>query len=335
MNSQQKKVFNIIITCFMIIYTIITITPFYFLFVSTFVPTKDSTKLHLWIPPAEKFNMDSKYGNMSVFYNLNLDEFKKEMGLKGYINPNSTMKDLSEKYKIPEKKFVDFLEPFLRYNGYFTIIKNGFLRSFIVTVIVTLTIIFVGGLLSAMTASVIAKFRKKWHERVYNLYLFSMIISAAVLMLPTYLIMTKYLHLYDNYMALILLGIQGGAIQTMIFTNYISTIPDALKESVDIDGGSRLQYFFKILLPNCKTPFAAFVAIMLPLNWNNLLNGILYLKPEHQTLMALLSTLNGTYTTNFQAIYSGLFLAILPLLIVYLFFQNLFVKSAMLGAVKG
>ena len=102
-----------------------------------------------------------------------------------------------------------------------------------------------------------------------------------------------------------------------------------------MDGGTRFTYFFRILFPNLATPFASFVAIMLPNVWNNLMNAVLYLKPENQTLMAMINTLNGTYATNFQALYSGLLLSMIPLLLVYLIFQNLFVKSAMVGAIKG
>jgi len=145
----------------------------------------------------------------------------------------------------------------------------------------------------------------------------------------------KYLNLYNNHLALILLGAQGGAIPVMIFTSYISTIPEELRESVEIDGGTRLTYFIHILLPNMKTPFASYMAIILPNVWNNMINGILYLAPEKQPITALISSLIGTYATNYQAMYSGLFMSAVPILAVYLVIQNLFVKSAMLGAVKG
>ena len=75
--------------------------------------------------------------------------------------------------------------------------------------------------------------------------------------------------------------------------------------------------------------------ITLPNVWNNMLNGVLYLSPQKQPVTALISSLSGTYATNYQAMYSGLLMSIIPLLIVYLLFQNLFVQSAMLGAVKG
>lgn len=333
--KNKKNALRFGITLFLVIYTIITLVPFYFLFVRSFVATKDSTELHIWIPEPEEFNMNYKYGSMATYYNMDLDEFKEEMGITGYVNPNLTMTQIAEKYSVPEEMIIAYLKPLVNYNGIITIWKAGFLRAFLNTMIIVIGTLTIGGLLTIMTSSVLARFRKKWHLRLYNLYIFSMIIPGAVLMLPRYVIMTKYLGLYDSYFALILLGAQGGAIPIMLFTSYIATIPHELWESVSVDGGSRLQYFWHILLPNMKTPMAAYLAITLPGVWNNMIYGVLYLKKEHQPITSLISTLNGTYTTNFQAMYSGLLLSIIPILLVYFFFQELFVSSAMLGAVKG
>lgn len=333
--KNRKRAIHFIITFFLIVYTLITISPFYLLFVRSFVATKDSTELHLWIPKPEEFNMNYKYGSMATYYNMDLDEFKEEMDITGYVNPNLTMVQISEKYDIPEDKIISYLKPLVNYNGIFTIWKAGFLRSFKNTMIIVFGTLVAGGLFTIMSASVLARFRKKWHLRLYNLYIFSMIIPGAVLMLPRYIIITKYLGLYDSYLALILLGAQGGAIPIMLFTSYIATIPHELWESVAVDGGSRLQYFWHILLPNMKTPMAAYLAITLPGVWNNMIAGVLYLSKDKQPITSLISTLNGTYTTNYQAMYSGLLLSIIPILLVYFFFQKLFVSSAMLGAVKG
>jgi ABC-type glycerol-3-phosphate transport system permease component len=331
----QKKSSKVIITIFLSLYVLITIMPFYFLFVRAFVPTKDATTLYMWLPKPEEVKQEARFGGIATYYNLKIDKFQADFGIKGYVNPQLSLGALAKKYNIPWDKIESYFAPFLRYNGFITAWQNGILKAFFSTLLVAVGSIAFGALLTIMTASVIARFKKRWHTFIYNLFLMSMIIPTAVTMLPNYLVMTKYLGLYDNYLALIILNIQGGAIPIMIFTSYISTIPDSLWESVRVDGGSRLAYFTRILLPNCKTPFASYVAILLPMIWNNLLASVLYLKPEHFTITALINNLQGTYTTNFQAVFSGLLISMIPILLVYLVFQNLFVKSAMLGAVKG
>lgn len=342
-NASQKlpikkrhkiKLSRTVITSILIIYIIITLIPFYFLFVRSFVATKDSTTLHLWIPAEEEINLNYKYGNLSTYYSLDLAKFKEDMGLTGYINPNISMTQLAEKYEIPEQRIKDYLRPLVRYNGFYTIMQNGFVRSVMNTILIAGGTLLLGGMLTIMTGSVLAKFRKKWHQRVYNLYILSMIIPTTVTMLPCFMIV-RTLGLYDNFLSLILMGAQGGAIPVMIFTSFIATIPDELYESVEMDGGNRWTYFWRILIPNMGTPFASYIAITLPNVWNNMLNGVLYLTPEKQPVTALINSLSGTYATNYQAMYSGLFMSVIPILLVYLCFQNLFVKSAMLGAVKG
>ena len=114
----------------------------------------------------------------------------------------------------------------------------------------------------------------------------------------------------------------------MVFTSYIATIPKELKESVHMDGGKHYHYFIYVILPLMGTPFAVFASITLPWFWNDLLHGLLFLKPASYTLPAFIASIGGTFTTNFEAIFSGVLFSLLPILLVYLIFQKMFVNSA-------
>lgn len=209
------------------------------------------------------------------------------------------------------------------------------MKSLLATIIVTGASVLVGGLLGIMTGSVLAGFRHPWHMLIYNSYLLNMIIPPMMVILPQYIIMTRVLGLDNTYLSLILLHIKGGALSTMVFTSYIATIPKELKESVQMDGGRHHNYFFEILLPLCGTPFAVFASITMPWFWNDLLHPLVFLRPENYTLPAFIASIGGTFTTNYEAIFSGVLFSLLPILIVYLVFQKLFIRSAMAGAVKG
>jgi len=334
--TVKKKTSVIIISVILILYSIMTLMPFYFLGVRSFVPTNKSAEFHLIPPKLEEFNMESTYGNLATFYNIDLSKAKKELGLKGYINPNTTWLQISEEFNIPSEKVSEYFSPYIKYNGWITILTdNRIVRSLIMTVVLTVSSLVVGGLLAIATGSVLAGFRKRWHSWIYGLYMLQMIITPVMIIIPVYLILGKYMGLANTYFALFLLFIKGGAIPVMIFTSFIAGIPSALKESVDIDGGSRLQYFFHVLLPLTKVPFATFAAITFPIIWNDLLQGLVFLKEDKFTLIPMINSLQGTFTTNYQAIYAGLCLSIIPVLIIYLAFQNLFVRSALSGAIKG
>ena len=247
-----------------------------------------------------------------------------------------TFKQLAENYNLSEEKIKKYMNPFFTYNGWFTVLKGGkFIRSLLSTVFVTVSTIMLGGLLGISTGFVLAGFRKKWHFYFYNLYLLQIVIPPVMIMIPQFIII-KSLGLYNSYLSLLLFHIKGGALSTMLFASFISQIPKELRAAVEIDGGGHFTFFYYILLPLCRVPFAAFAVIMAPRIWNDLLYPLLFLKAENYTLTAwILSFTGGAFATNFQAIYSSLFISFIPIFLVYLIFRKLFVRSLMAGAVKG
>jgi ABC-type glycerol-3-phosphate transport system permease component len=162
-----------------------------------------------------------------------------------------------------------------------------------------------------------------------------MIVPPMMVIIPQYLILAKMLGMQDSYLPIILLHAKGGALSTMVFTSYIATIPRELRESVYMDGGKHYHYFFHVILPLMGTPFAVFASIAMPWFWNDLLHGLLFLRPENYTLPAFVAAIGGSQGRNFEAVYSGVLLSLVPILVVYLVFQKMFIRSAMAGAVKG
>ena len=100
-----------IIGVLLLLYCVITLTPFYFLIIRSFVPTRESTTLHLW-PPA--VNTDSllkaKIGNMATFYNLDLEAFKAKFGIEEYVNQNLRLSQFATKYDVPEEALIAYLQ---------------------------------------------------------------------------------------------------------------------------------------------------------------------------------------------------------------------------------
>ena len=80
---------------------------------------------------------------------------------------------------------------------------------------------------------------------------------------------------------------------------------------------------------------ASLTVIMLPLVWNQFLQPYVYLDPANTTLLPLIQSFTGQYTTNFQVTYTGVFVSIIPLLVVYILFRRWFIRGVMAGAVKG
>lgn len=332
---QRSTTKNVLIAAALLIYCAITVLPFYTLIVRAFTPTIESTELHFWIPDRRPLSMNARIGDLATVYNVDARAFRREMGITGYVNPQLSLSAIADKYEIDPERIRTYLEPYVQYNGIFTILGNGFVRSLIATIVVTGASVLVGGLLGIMTGSALAGFKRRWHMFVYNSYLLNMIIPPMMVILPQYIIMTHYLGLQNSLLSLILLHIKGGALSTMVFTSYIATIPKELRESVYMDGGKHYHYFLYVLLPLMGTPFAVFASITMPWFWNDLLNALVFLRPENYTLPAFVASIGGTFTTNYEAIFSGVLFSLAPILAVYLIFQKMFIRSAMAGAVKG
>lgn len=333
--STLSRTSNRFLVAFLLVYCLVTLSPFYFLAVRAFTPTRDSTELHLVPPEKRDLAPVSRIGNLATINTIDLKKFRQKFGLKGYMNPQLSLQQISEKYDVPLDDIIDYLEPQVHYNGVFIVIDRGYVGSLLGTIWVAGVSVLVGGFLGIMTGTALAGFRHRWQLPVYNLYLLNMIIPPMMVILPQYLIMTRYLGLTDSYLAVILLHIKGGALSTMVFTSYIATIPKELRESVAMDGGRHYHYFWHVILPLMGTPFAVFASITLPWFWNDLLHGLLFLAPENYTLPAFIAAIGGTYGTNYEAVFSGVLMSLAPILLVYVVFQKMFIRSAMAGAVKG
>jgi len=352
--SRRKRLLRGFALAVMLIYTGLTLFPFYSLFVRSFVSTKDSAELHLWIPKADEVNMEAQIGNLSVFYDLDTNDLKEALGIpeKDFIMSRTTLRQLAEKYDIPEEKIRDYFAGFYTYNGWKTLLTGdlygtNFWETLARTILVTALSVLFGIILAIFTGYGLAGLRRRDQMLVYNLYLLQMVIPAMLILLPQFLMFQWFFKLFPGYenagtmryglqlSAIVLINIKGTALSTMIFTAAISGIPKELEESAVIDGASSWQYVRYVLLPLLKVPIVSLLVIMLPLVYNQFLEPYVYLDPANATLLPFVQSAVGQFSTNFQLIYSAIFASIIPLVLVYLMFRKWFVEGVMAGAIKG
>ena len=281
--SLQKRISKTLIFAFLILYTLVTLFPFYALFIRTFVGTKHATDLWLWPPPMEEASLKYQWGNLSVFYNLDLDKVKEDLGIPedAYIQARWTLERIAKEYDIPEQRIVDYFTPYSVYSGWIVLLNdNKFWPALFRTILVTALSLVGLNLLSILTGFGLAGLRRKDQVIVFNIYLLSAVIPAMMILLPQYMIVQRLLNLIPGYavsgsstryisqlVAIILLNIKGGALGTMVNTAFISSIPRDLEEAAEIDGASTLQYLRYVLLPLLKVPMASLTVVVLPSLW--------------------------------------------------------------------
>lgn len=226
------------------------------------------------------------------------------------------------------------------------VLGRAFGMSVLVTAIGTATNLLISSLLAYMLSK-----RNLPGVKVINfLVIFTMLFNGGLV--PTYLVYTKTLGIKDTLFALIVPSLMMSAFLIMLMRNYFEhSIPESLYESAYIDGAGEFYVFYKIVLPLSK-PILATVGLLVGIAyWNDWQNGLYYLNDTKlYTIQNILNDINQNI--QFLASNSGTgvdiselptttvrmaiaVVGILPILILYPFFQRYFVKGITMGAVKG
>jgi raffinose/stachyose/melibiose transport system permease protein len=163
-----------------------------------------------------------------------------------------------------------------------------------------------------------------------------MLIPAKLAILPLF-IQLKWMHLLNSHLGLILVY-AAGALPAAIFimSGFFRALPADLDNAARIDGASEGQLLRKVLVPLVK-PGLAIVAIYsaIPI-WNDFFLPLVFLQdPTKKTIMQGLTAFFGEYQSQWGALFAGLTLAALPLIVLYLLLSEQFIKGLTAGAVKG
>jgi len=164
----------------------------------------------------------------------------------------------------------------------------------------------------------------------------------ALMMLPTSVLMIPMLRtvqqigLLNNFLGLILVYC---ALQLpfsiYLMTAYYRRIPTEVIEAAAVDGASPLRALWSVVLPLVRPGLLTLATLNFLWLWNELLYGLLLLQgPDKRTLMAGLALLNGEHTAGIPLISAGLSIALIPPLLVFMFFQRNLAEGITAGAVK-
>ena len=163
----------------------------------------------------------------------------------------------------------------------------------------------------------------------------SMMIAPQVIIIPLHSMLTQ-IGLINMRTGLVLVYVTlATPFGTYLMTSYFRGIPRELVEAAEVDGASHLQVLWHVMLPVARPALITLGIFNFLWMWNELLFSLLILKDDSvRTLMVGVANLRGQYTTNIPYLSAGLFLAALPVLIVFLIFQTQLTKGMTMGAVK-
>ena len=208
-------------------------------------------------------------------------------------------------------------------------------NSLIITVCATILTIVV----SSMTAFVIVR-NGRWKvcTLMFSLMIASMVIPFQVLMVPLVSVYGGMLGVLNHRLTLILMHVGFSVSMAMfMFHGAIKTnIPLELEEAATIDGCSRWTTYWRIVFPLLKPTVATVAIINAMAYWNDyLLPSLVLTRKELYTIPIATQAFYGTYSTDIGLVMAALLLAMLPILILYVFLQRYIVQGVTAGAVKG
>jgi arabinosaccharide transport system permease protein len=211
------------------------------------------------------------------------------------------------------------------YNYYF-----WYRNSVIIAIVFTL----ISLLLSSMVGYGLAVYRFRGRNLLFGLVLIVMMVPVEIIMLPLYKLSIT-LKLMDNMWGVIL-PFAVAPLPIFFFRQFASGLPKDFLDAGRIDGCTEYGIFFRIMVPLMLPAFGAMTILQALGSWNNFLWPLIVLRStEKLTLPIGLSTLITPYGNNYETLTSGSVLTILPILILFLFFQRFFIAGLTVGGVKG
>lgn len=208
---------------------------------------------------------------------------------------------------------------------------RGFVNSLIISICSTACNIY----FSTMTAFALVAYEWKLRKPFFTLIMAVLMIPAQVTSIGFYQFMYQ-IGMTNNFLALILPSIQAPTTVFFMRQYMIPSLPMEILQSGRIDGAGEFRIFNQIVLPMMKPAMATQAIFAFVGSWNQLfIPQILLTKQDMFTMPLMVSLLNGDiYRTEYGAIYLGLLLTVLPLLVVYFLLSKYIIAGVALGGVK-
>ena len=218
----------------------------------------------------------------------------------------------------------------------------NFIGSFRDSIIITFFSLAIISICSAMTAWVLVRNKTKWSTFLFMMFVAAMVIPFQVVMFPLltwFQDLGNFLHipLLRSYPGIVFAYLGFGESMTIfIFHGFIKSVPLELEEAADIDGCTRAGTFFRIVLPLLQPVFVTVLVLNGLWIWTDYLLPLLMLGSggDIRTIPLAVQGFIGSFVKQWNLIMMSTLLAMLPIIILYLFAQKYIIQGMVDGAIK-
>lgn len=223
------------------------------------------------------------------------------------------------------------------WENYGAILSQGFFwESVMNSVITTIATVGLLMLIACPTAFVFARMPFRGREVIFNIMLFGLLFPLTMAILPLYITLRSLL-LIDTLWGLILPQVAFGLpVTILILRNFFRAIPQELEDATYIDGGSQIDFFWRILIPLARPSLAAVGMLTMVSSWNNFLLPLLVLNNTHLWTLPLgIMQFQTEHATDWASTMAFVSITMIPAIVFYLFAERYLIAGLTAGAVKG
>jgi putative chitobiose transport system permease protein len=207
--------------------------------------------------------------------------------------------------------------------------------SYIVnSVLVSFATVVSNVLLASLAAYPLARMEFKGKPVFFVLILSTMMVPEQVIMIPLYQL-TLQLGLLNTLTGLVV-PFSVNAFGIFLMRQFYLAVPKELEDAAVIDGCSPFRIWWSVMVPLSKPAIATLAVFTFVASWSSFLWPLVILQESAKfTLPVGLSYLMGAFSANFKFVAAGAVIAIIPVLLVYVFMQRYFIEGILSGGVKG
>ncbi len=202
------------------------------------------------------------------------------------------------------------------------------------SIFVALWVTFLQVFTSSLAAFSFSRLKWPGRDKVFLLYLSTMMLPGLVMMIPNYQIMIS-LHWVDTFVGLIIPS-AFSAFGTFLLRQFMMTIPTSLDEAAEIDGATKWQLFWNVILPLSRPGLITLTIFTFMGNYQSFFWPLVMLKSvDKYTLPIGLLFFDSTRGQTTHLLMAAVTMSILPMIVLFVILQKHMVKGIQIGAVKG
>ena len=211
--------------------------------------------------------------------------------------------------------------------------RGKFLLAFTNSTFVALAVTACQIFTSALAGYALARFKFWGRQSVLLILLATLIIPFQILVVPIFLVL-KWGHLINTYGALIL-PTAANAFGIFLMQQYFQTIPVELEESAALDGATRWQILWEIMLPLARPALLTLFLFTFIGEWNDLFKPLVFTtRPELRTVQLALAEFQEQFTNDWSLLMAAVVITTLPMVLLFLVSQHQFIRGIATTGVK-